>query len=137
MNALGHAGIIENVKINQSIAITSVIENLGFGDYAGVALYAIIFVAIIYYVTCADSAIWVINNTIPTGQNTHTAIHHLFWGSVIGLFSAVVLVTDGFNFLVTITILFAVPISLLMLLMVFALLNTLTREKVKSVVIEP
>lgn len=137
MAAVGNAGIIENVKINQSIAITTVIENIGLSDYADLALYAIIFIAVIYYVTCADSATWVINNTMPIGQNNQSTIHHLFWGAFIGVFSAMVLISDGFNLLQTITILFALPISLLMLLMVFALLYTLAKERVDKVVMEP
>ena len=97
VNAQGYVGIIENVKINQSVAITSVIENLGFGDYASLAVYAIIFIAIIYYLTCADSAIWVMNNTISTIQNVSSAKNHLLWATLIAAFSMTVLINDGFD----------------------------------------
>lgn len=135
--SLGYAGIIENVKINQSIAITSVIENLGFSDFAGLAIYLLMFVAVIYYVTCADSAIWVINKVLPIHRNQQSLINRLFWGTFIGVFSAIILVSGGFNFLQTFTILIALPISLFLLLMIFSFLTSITREKVKNVIVEP
>jgi choline/glycine/proline betaine transport protein len=83
---------------------------------------------ITYFVTSADSATLVICMLLSMGNEHPATKHRIFWGLVVGAVAAVLLLAGGLKALQTATIVAALPLSVVMILMTYALMKTLREE---------
>lgn len=83
-------------------------------------------VIVIFFITSADSGIFVINSIASQGKNTFPKWQTVLWGTLLALLSIGLLYSGGLQALQTMTVITALPFAVIMILMVFCLLRGLT-----------
>lgn len=133
---LSQPGILkELVNADLTIALYRTIELLGVDSTTWfVALLATVLV-VTWFVTSADSGIYVVCNIVTMGANVPTKKQRVFWGVSLGLVVVTLLLTGGLDALKNISIILAFPFSLVFLLMIFGLVSSLfesSRDDISS-----
>ncbi len=128
VTAVGQAGIIEAVKKDVTLALYTTFETMDSGTI-GIILSGVATLLIAtYFVTSSDSASLVVCTILSMGDNEPLIRHRIFWGISEG---AVVLLTlGGLQALQTASITVALPISLIILVMIYGLMKALRQEKI-------
>ncbi len=88
------------------------------------SLIALLVIAI-FFITSANSGIFVINSIASQGKNTFPKWQTVLWGSLLALLSIGLLYSGGLQALQTMTVIIALPFAIIMILMVFCLLRGL------------
>lgn len=88
------------------------------------SLTAILVIAI-FFITSADSGIFVINSIASQGKSTFPKWQSILWGSMLAILAIGLLYSGGLEALQTMTIIMALPFSLIMVVMAFCLLRGL------------
>jgi len=82
-----------------------------------------------YLVTSADSAVLIVNTINAAGDEGPKARPHiLFWGVALGAVVAALLLVGGIKAIQTAMVIGALPFSVVMLLMCFALIKAIYRD---------
>ena len=130
-NGIGHAGIIELVKdwrIPDSLfANTDLI--FGAGHFAWLVSAAMVFLLICLFITSADSSVLVLTTVLSFGNNEPPKFFRAFWGVMIALVSAILLIAGGLNVLQTTNIAAALPVSFLLIIMSVGLLKSIILDE--------
>ncbi len=92
-----------------------------------VSIVALVLVSV-FFVTSGDSASFVLSSMSTGGSEDPATRVKVTWGVIIAAFAAVLLVAGGLEALQTATITAAVPFSLIMIWMCFALFKSLKQE---------
>lgn len=79
-----------------------------------------------FFITSANSGIFVINSIASQGKNTFPKWQTVLWGTLLALLSIGLLYSGGLQALQTMTVIIALPFAVIMILMVFCLLRGLT-----------
>ncbi len=84
-----------------------------------------ILVIVIFFITSADSGIFVINSIASQGKSTFPKWQSILWGSMLAILAIGLLYSGGLEALQTMTVIMALPFSLIMVVMAFCLLRGL------------
>jgi choline/carnitine/betaine transport len=87
-----------------------------------------IFIIFIFFVTSADSGIFVMNSIATKNAAKSPKWQLVFWGLLLAVLALVLLNAGGLNALQTMTLLTALPFSLLMLLFCYSLMQGLIAD---------
>ncbi|CAM3535096.1 Glycine betaine transporter OpuD [Vibrio aerogenes CECT 7868] len=128
LQMFGGANLIDVVNKDMTLALYSTIESLGYTSLTHVFAALATFLIITWFVTSADSGTLVISTIVSDGNRNPVKWLRIVWGVALGLISAVLLVNGGLDALKTATIIAALPFSVVLLFMCFALTKGLRDE---------
>ncbi|WP_134704486.1 BCCT family transporter [Ammoniphilus sp. YIM 78166] len=118
--------IAEAVHQDKTAAFFLMLENLPLGFWLSVFSLILIMT---FLVTSADSATFVLGMMTSKGNlNPHTSVK-MIWGILIAAIAAVLILSSGLSGLQTASLVAALPFTLIVVLMCFSLLMTLSKEK--------
>ncbi len=89
-----------------------------------------IFIIFIFFVTSADSGIFVMNNIATNNASKSPKWQMVFWGVMLALLSLVLLNAGGLQSLQTMTLITALPFSLLMCMFCYSLVKGLVLDDI-------
>ncbi len=125
----GAGGLVDAVAEDETIALYYTIEAVAPGVIATIfAAIATVLIAT-YFITSSDSATLVVTMLLSVGNTEPPTYQRAFWGVAEGCVAAVLLTAGGLVALQAAAIVSALPFSLLMLLMCYALIRGLQEEK--------
>lgn len=99
-----------------------------FLDYfpaSGVTSTLAIFIIFVFFVTSADSGIFVMNNIATNNATKSPKWQLVFWGVMLGLLALVLLNAGGLQSLQTLTLITALPFSIIMCMFCYSLVRGL------------
>lgn len=140
----GGAGIIETVRAwDLPQALYSTIANLGHMSWAGdmswiiwpLSALATLLLAS-WFITSSDSGTLVITTMLSMGDDNPPKVFRIVWGMGEGLVAAVLLMAGGLKALQTASIAAALPISVVLLLMTYGLLKSLSEDSSAVILVE-
>lgn len=118
----GITSLGEQVSNNVSVALFVFLEQLPFSTLTQVIAICLI---VIFFVTSADSGSLVINILSCNGSDNPPNWMRIFWTGTIGIVAFVLLYAGGLGALQTMTIVSALPISLILIFAVYGLFKVL------------
>ncbi|OBX36219.1 glycine betaine transporter BetL [Halomonas elongata] len=126
----GSAGIIELVNAwNLPAALFASADGIAGTGTLGWTLSALmVFLLMSWFVTSSDSGTLVLTTILSLGNDHPPRRFRVFWGVVIGLVAAVLLVAGGLKALQTALIAAALPLSVVILVMTAGVLVSLLQE---------
>lgn len=126
----GSAGIIELVNAWQlPAALFATADGIvGTGTFGWLLSAMMVFLLMSWFVTSSDSGTLVLTTILSLGDEEPPRRFRVFWGVVIGLVAAVLLVAGGLTALQTALIAAALPLSFVILVMTAGVLLSLVRE---------
>ncbi|MCK0768527.1 BCCT family transporter [Chromohalobacter canadensis] len=101
---------------------------VGTGVFGWMLSAMMVFLLMSWFVTSSDSGTLVLTTILSLGDDEPPKIFRVFWGVVIGLVAAVLLVVGGLKALQTALIAAALPVSVVILVMTAGILLSLFRE---------
>ncbi|MGM0914711.1 MAG: BCCT family transporter [Pseudomonadota bacterium] len=130
----GGAGIIELVNAWQlPAALFATADGIvGTGTFGWLLSAMMVFLLMSWFVTSSDSGTLVLTTILSLGDEEPPARFRVFWGVVIGLVAAVLLVAGGLTALQTALIAAALPLSVVILVMTAGVLLSLFRESLDA-----
>ena len=105
---------------------------MGGGTFGWILSALMVFLLMSWFVTSSDSGTLVLTTILSLGDNEPPIRFRVFWGVVIGLVAAVLLVAGGLNALQTALIAAALPLSVVVLVMTAGVLVSLFRESLDA-----
>ncbi|KEQ28275.1 transporter [Pedobacter antarcticus 4BY] len=110
--------------------LSSIVENtdkllfefLGQFPISSVTSILAIFIIFIFFITSADSGIFVMDNIASNNAKNSPKWQLIFWGVLLGLLSLVLLNAGGLQSLQTMTLITALPFSLIMCMFCYSLI---------------
>ncbi|MBB3232072.1 BCCT family transporter [Halomonas stenophila] len=130
LDAAGNAGIIELVNAwDLPAALFASADGIaGTGTLGWLLSAMMVFLLMSWFVTSSDSGTLVLTTILSLGNDEPPQRFRVFWGVVIGLVAAVLLVAGGLKALQTALIAAALPLSGVILIMTAGVLVSLVRE---------
>ncbi|MCB1179183.1 MAG: BCCT family transporter [Leptospiraceae bacterium] len=120
------ANIVQSVNQDVSTAVFVALEQLPFGK---VLTGITVLLVIVFFVTSADSATFVIGMLSTNGNlNPHNAVK-IIWGILQAMIAIALLVSGGLKALQTVLIVIALPFSFILVSMLFSVQKSLEEEK--------
>ncbi|OLF36192.1 MULTISPECIES: BCCT family transporter [unclassified Psychrobacter] len=119
-------GLVEAVRADTGSAIFKLMETYPFTQ-AATAL--IIIMIVLWFVTSSDSASFVIDMLTSGGDTNPPKIQRLFWAGTEGVIAAILLAAGGLGALQAAAIVSGFPFAIVMLVMMYALLRGLSRDR--------
>ncbi|NIB40656.1 choline BCCT transporter BetT [Pseudomaricurvus alkylphenolicus] len=120
--------LAQAVKNNNALALFKFLEYFPLSNLlAGLAIVMVV----IFFVTSADSGALVVNMLSSNGEDKTPVWQRLYWCSMIGIVAIILLLAGGLASLQTATIIGALPFSVVLLLIIYALYKSLHIELLK------
>ncbi|NVK57839.1 MAG: choline BCCT transporter BetT [Alteromonadaceae bacterium] len=116
------------VKEDTSVALFVFLEHFPFSSF--ISIIALLMV-IIFFVTSCDSGAMVVDMLCSHGRNDTPMWQRVYWAVAVGLVAAILLYAGGLSALQTMTIVSALPFSIILLIAMYGLLKSLRIEKHK------
>ncbi|QEM81832.1 BCCT family transporter [Halomonas binhaiensis] len=128
---VGSAGIMDLVNDwNLPAALFATADGVaGHGTLAWILSAMMVFLLMSWFVTSADSSTLVLTTILSLGNPEPPQHFRIFWGLVIGMVAAVLLVAGGLTALQTALIATALPLSVVILMMTAGVLVSLFKER--------
>ncbi len=121
----GYSTLIGQVQNNQAIALFKLYEVL---PLTSIMSFLTVLLIITFFVTSSDSGSLVIDS-LASGGALHTPVwQRVFWCTTEGVVASTLLVAGGLSALQTMTIVSALPFSLIMIVSAFGMWRALTIE---------
>lgn len=114
--------VADQVSSNTSIALFVFLQQLPFSDISQVVA---LFLILVFFVTSADSGALVMNLLCTNGSKNPPNWMRVFWVASIGSISLVLLYAGGLSSLQTMTIVSALPISIVLIVAIYGLFKVL------------
>lgn len=111
-------GALAALQNNTDAMLFRFFEFLPMSDAASVLAMAVISV---FFVTSADSGIFVINNIAAQGEDRAAKWQSVFWAVLLVVLTLSLLRSDGLSALQTMTLIIALPFTVIMLMLCFGL----------------
>jgi len=132
MSVFGNSAIWFDINIAKG-ALSALADNpdalmFKFLDYmplSGLVNYLVILIIIIFFVTSADSGIFVMNSIATKNAIKSPKWQMVFWGALLAILALMLLNTGGLQALQTMTLITALPFSIIMLLFCVSLVKAL------------
>ncbi|ANG64875.1 choline transporter [Marinobacterium aestuarii] len=126
----GTAGLIDLVNAwNLPAALFASSDGIaGEGTLGWIISALLVFLLMSWFVTSSDSSTLVLTTILSLGNDEPPQLFRVFWGVVIGLVAAVLLLAGGLSALQTALMAAALPLSLVILAMTFGVLKSLWQE---------
>ncbi|WP_293936224.1 BCCT family transporter [Sphingobacterium sp. UBA5996] len=102
---------------------------LDYLPFSEIVSYMVILIIIIFFVTSADSGIFVMNSISTKNAEKSPKWQMVFWGALLAILALMLLNTGGLQALQTMTLITALPFSLIMLLFCVSLVKALTIDR--------
>lgn len=135
----GSAGIIDLVRAwNLPAALFASSDGIaGTGTLGWILSAMMIFLLMSWFVTSSDSSTLVLTTILSLGNDEPPQIFRVFWGIVIGLVAAVLLLAGGLKALQTALMAAALPLSFVIIAMTLGVLKSLWQDAGKVGVSSP
>ena len=130
VTAIGQAGIVEAVKNDMTIALYTTFEKMDLDIIGTIAAGVATLLIVTYFITSSDSASLVVCTILSMGDEEPLTRHRVFWGVSEGVVAGVLLLLGGLQALQAAAITVALPVSLIVLVMVYGLVKALRQEKI-------
>jgi len=136
MSVFGNSAMWFDINIAKG-ALSSLADNpdalmFRFLDYlplSEIVSYLVILIIIIFFVTSADSGIFVMNSIATKNAPKSPKWQMVFWGALLAILALMLLNTGGLQALQTMTLITALPFSIIMLLFCVSLVKALTIDR--------
>ncbi len=136
MSVFGNSAMWFDINIAKG-ALSSLADNpdalmFRFLDYlplSEIFSYLVILIIIIFFVTSADSGIFVMNSIATKNAPKSPKWQMVFWGALLAILALMLLKTGGLQALQTMTLITALPFSIIMLLFCVSLVKALTIDR--------
>ncbi|WP_432221635.1 BCCT family transporter [Flavobacterium sp. TMP13] len=102
---------------------------LEYLPYSEIASYMTIFIVIIFFVTSADSGIFVMNSIATKNALKSPKWQTILWGGLLAVLALVLLNAGGLKALQSMTLITALPFSIIMILFIVSLLKGLSIDQ--------
>lgn len=112
------AGALAEVSGNTEQLLFTFFEQLPFGTIASAVAVLVIS---IFFITSADSGIFVLNSIASQGEENAPKWQSIFWGAVLAALAISLLYSGGLSSLQTMTLIIALPFTFIMLILCFGL----------------
>ncbi|UZV73447.1 BCCT family transporter [Pasteurella multocida] len=112
------AGNLTALAGNTEALLFGFFDLLPFGNIA--SFIAIVIIAL-FFITSADSGIYVINSIASQGEENSVKWQSVFWAILLAVLAIALLRSDGLSALQTMTLVIALPFTMIMLLLCFGL----------------
>ncbi|MEN8215161.1 MAG: BCCT family transporter [Pseudomonadota bacterium] len=130
VSAIGQAGIVEAVKNDVTLALYTTFEKMEVGILGTIAAGVATLLIVTYFITSSDSASLVVCTILSMGDEEPLTRHRVFWGVSEGVIAGVLLLLGGLQALQTASIIVALPVSFIILVMIYGLVKALRQEKI-------
>lgn len=121
----GKAALANTVIADVTVALFDFISYFPYSGAISIVGMVLIFT---FFITSADSAMFVLGMMSENGNQNPTNFTKLTWGIIIGLVSAVLIVTGGLPGLQSALVAMAVPLSILLLIMCYSMYKGLQKD---------
>ncbi len=128
MLAVGPTTMVFNIFTSAQDISTGLFKVYAHYPFSSVLTLVTVLLLIVFFVTSADSATFVLAMMTSGGQETPSALKKLTWGVTVSAISAVLLFSGGLEALQRMAIAAALPFTVIMLLMCRSLLKGLRYE---------
>lgn len=112
------AGALAEVSGNTEQLLFTFFEQLPFGTIASIVAVLVIS---IFFITSADSGIFVLNSIASQGETKAPKWQSIFWGLLLSALALSLLYSGGLSSLQTMTLIIALPFTFIMLILCFGL----------------
>ncbi|MFA8327273.1 BCCT family transporter [Burkholderia ubonensis] len=126
LDAHGAAGALAQTATSVDALLFRFFEFLPFPQLLSIA--AIVLIAV-FFITSADSGAFVIDQIATRGAAHSPVWQRLFWAALLGVTAAVLLVAGGLGALQAMTLIAALPVSLIMLALCYGLWRGLAADR--------
>ena len=124
----GKDALASMVNEDTSVALFVFLENFPFSSV--LTLLAVLMV-VIFFVTSCDSGAMVVDMLCSNGRNDTPLWQRIYWAVSVGVVAAILLYAGGLGALQTMTIVAALPFSVILLVALFGLMKALRVEDYK------
>lgn len=136
MSVFGNSAMWFDVNVADG-ALSALVNNpdalmfrfLEYLPLANVASFLVIAIIIIFFVTSADSGIFVMNSIATKNAVKSPKWQISFWGALLAILALMLLNAGGLQALQTMTLITALPFSLIMLLFCISLIKAMTIDR--------
>ena len=124
----GFTELANMVKEDSAVALFVFLDHFPFSSI--ISVIALVMV-IIFFVTSCDSGAMVVDMLCSHGRNDTPLWQRVYWAIAVGLVAAILLYAGGLGALQTMTIVAALPFSIILLIAITGLIKSLRIEKHK------
>ncbi len=124
----GNEALASMVDEDTAVALFVFLENFPFQSV--LTLLAVLMV-VIFFVTSCDSGAMVVDMLCSNGRNDTPLWQRIYWAIAVGVVAAILLYAGGLSALQTMTIVAALPFSIILLVALFGLMKALRVEAYK------
>ncbi len=136
MSVFGNSAIWFDINIAKG-ALSALADNpdalmfkfLDFLPLSELVSYLVILIIVIFFVTSADSGILVMNSIATKNAARSPKWQMVFWGALLAILALMLLNTGGLQALQTMTLITALPFSMIMLLFCVSLVKALVIDR--------
>lgn len=121
----GYTALISEVQDNNAIALFKLLEKLPLSSFVS---FLTVILIITFFVTSSDSASLVIDSLASGGIAQTPAAQRAFWAILEGVVAAVLLLAGGLNALQSMTVISALPFSIILLIAAVGMWRALAIE---------
>lgn len=121
----GYTALIAEVQDNNAIALFKLLEQLPLSAFVS---FLTVILIVTFFVTSSDSASLVIDSLAAGGIAQTPAAQRAFWAILEGLVAAVLLLAGGLNALQSMTVISALPFSIILLIAAVGMWRALSIE---------
>lgn len=121
----GYVSLIADVQDNNAIALFKLLERL---PLTAIVSFVTVILIVTFFVTSSDSASLVIDSLAAGGIANTPAIQRAFWATAEGVVAAVLLLAGGLHALQSMTIVSALPFSVILLVAAVGMWRALAIE---------
>ena len=122
---LQHSGIANIAKEAAETATFATLEHFPLGFVLSIVT---LIVVMIFFVTSADSATYVLGMLSSKGDINPNSFVKVSWGIIMALFAMIMIYTGGTQAIQNLLIIAALPFSVVIILMIWSLFKTLSSD---------
>ncbi|MGV8814810.1 MAG: BCCT family transporter [Gelidibacter sp.] len=115
-------GTLSSIAGNPDVLMFRFLEYL---PLSGITSFLVIFIIIIFFVTSADSGILVMDSIATKNSSKSSKLQIALWGVLLAIISLVLLNAGGLDALQSMTLITALPFSVIMILFIVSLVKAL------------
>ncbi|MFL9832460.1 BCCT family transporter [Chryseobacterium terrae] len=119
-------GALSEISNNADALMFKFLEYLPLSGFLN---FVVILIIVIFFITSADSGIFVINNIATENAVESPKWQSVFWGALLAILALFLLNAGGLQSLQSMTLITALPFSIIMLFFIVSLIKALTIDR--------